>query len=492
MSKSICKTAALAALLLFVGTTTFAQQVYTLGEVIQQARQGSLRSLQAENRRENRYWQYNVFLSDYRPQLSLNGALPDFNRSISPITLDDGTDVFIARSLSNSNLELQLSQAVAATGGTIFMSSLVQRIDIFGDNSRTAYAADPLVVGFSQPVFNFNQLKWNKRIEPIRYEESIKQYNEDLEMVSLQASDLFFNLLLAQVTLEISKINQANNDTIYRIATGRYELGKIAENELLQLELNLVNSQQQVRQANLDLERATLELNTFIGNPENQELLLIEPDVIPEIAINPELAITQAKENRQDYLAFRRQRLEAERDVAEARGESGLNVNLFGTFGFTQQADNLPDLYQNMQDQQRVRVGFQIPIIDWGRQKASIRTAMANQELVSNTVAQEELNFEQEIYVLVKQFEILREQLKASIKADQVAKKRYDISQQRYLVAKISITDLNIALQEKDQAKRQYLQSLRDFWNAYYRIRMLTLYDFEKNERITYNQVPDR
>ena len=307
-----------------------------------------------------------------------------------------------------------------------------------------------------------------------------------MERVAYQACDLYFNLLLAQISKNIATINRVNNDTIYRIAQGRYQLGKIAENELLQLELNLVNSQQQVRQADLDLETAMLDLNTYIGNPENESLTILEPIEIPEFSIELATAIQEAKANRQQYLSFKRERIEAERDVAEAKGESGLNVNLYGTFGLTQQADNVPDLYQGMKDQQRVILGFEIPIVDWGRLKASRKTAQANQDLVNSTVAQEEINFEQEIYVLVKQFEILREQLKASIIADKVAQKRYDISQQRYLVAKISITDLNIALQDKDEAKRNYLESLRDFWNSYYQIRMLTLYDFERKEKIVY------
>lgn len=467
-------------------SSVVAQKVYDLQDIIELAKGKSLRSLQAENRKENRYWQYNVFLSNYRPQLSLNGALPDFNRSISPITLPDGTDAFVERSLSNSDLELQISQSIAATGGQVFLSSQVQRIDLFGDRSGISYAANPLVLGFVQPLFQFNALKWDKRIEPLRYEESVKQYNEDMELVAIRASDLFFRLLLAQISMEIASTNLANNDTIYRIAQGRYELGKIAENELLQLELNLVNSQQQVRQAALDLETAMLNLNTYIGNPENETISLIEPTDIPEFDIDPEKAIQEAKGNRQQYLAFKRQRLEAERDLDQAKGESGLNVNIFGNFGLTNQSDNLPDLYTGMQDQQRVRVGFQIPLVDWGRQKASINTALANQELVNNTVAQEEINFEQEIYTLVKQFSILRDQLKASIIADDLGQRRYNISQERYLVAKISITDLNIALQEKDQAKQRYLQSLSDFWNAYYQIRALTLFDFQQNKPIIY------
>jgi hypothetical protein len=39
---------------------------------------------------------------------------------------------------------------------------------------------------------------------------------------------------------------------------------------------------------------------------------------------------------------------------------------------------------------------------------------------------------------------------------------------------------LNIALAEKDQAKRAYILALRAGWIAYYRLRALTLYDFER------------
>jgi outer membrane protein len=68
------------------------------------------------------------------------------------------------------------------------------------------------------------------------------------------------------------------------------------------------------------------------------------------------------------------------------------------------------------------------------------------------------------------------------IKSDEIAQKRYDISQQRYLIGKISITDLVIALQEKDQAKQAYVDALGEFWRAYFEIRQLTLYDFERKE----------
>ena len=470
--------------LAFVSFRAEAQMQYHLKDVVRMAKEKSIMAKQADTRKLNSYWQYRLYQSNYKPQLSLSGTLPDFNRSFNPVIQPDGTTEFQSVAISNSTLTLSLSQTIAATGGQIFVNSQVQRFDDF-DRSVTRYNGMPFSIGFMQPLFGFNSLKWDKKTEPLRYEESIKRYAEELEWVSLQANEQFFKLLLAQVSLNLASLNQANNDTIYRIAEGRFSLGKIAENELLQLELNLIRSQQQVTQAQLDLETATLELNNFLGNRGRNEIKLIEPNQdIPEFLVDVETALAQAKVNRQQFIRFQRQRIEAERDVAQAKGESGLNMDLFGSFGLSQRADNFPGIYQDPQSQQRVSLGFRIPIVDWGRQQARIKTALANQDLVNATIEQEELNFEQEIFVKVKQFPILRSRLKAAIKADEVAQKRYEIAQKRYLVAKISITDLNIALQEKDQAKQQYLEAMRSFWNAYYELRMLTLYDFEKGESI--------
>lgn len=467
----------------------FAQKKYSLEEVITLAQQESALSLQAKNRRENRYWQYRTYLSNYNPQLSLSGNLPNYARAIIPVPQNDGSDAFRARSQFNMDAQLSLRQTIAATGGEVFISSELQRLNtLSGVNSGITYLAYPVQIGFRQPVFAFNNLRWDKKIEPLRYEESKKRFNEDLEEVALRACDLFFDLLVAQVSLEIAQVNLANNDTILKIGQGRFNLGKIAENDLLQLQLNAMNSSQQVSQARLDIETSQLNLKAFLGNSEDfSSLELLLPQEVPEFTVDPQIAIEQAKNNREAFVQFKRRQIEAERDVAQARGNTGLNMNVFGSFGLSQDAENLAGAYQNPQDQQNLRIGFEIPILDWGRQKSQVRTALSNEELVKSTVSQEQLTFEQEIYLKVRQFEILKQRLDIAKRSDEIAQRRYFIAQKRYLIAKISITDLNIALQEKDLAKRDYLQALRSFWRAYYEIRRLTLYDFEKNEAILHN-----
>jgi outer membrane protein TolC len=77
---------------------------------------------------------------------------------------------------------------------------------------------------------------------------------------------------------------------------------------------------------------------------------------------------------------------------------------------------------------------------------------------------------------------VLLSQIEITKKSDEVAQERYMVSQNRYLIGKIDITNLNIALTEKDAAKRSYLNALRAYWTAYYDLRRLTLYDFAENK----------
>ncbi|HET8860673.1 TolC family protein [Marivirga sp.] len=469
--------------LIFLNFNIVAQQNYTLKDVIEIAKTQSPAYKRAETILENRYWQYRVFKSNYVPQLALSGTIPSFDNSVKPVEQPDGSTEFRPVFISNSNVSLNLEQKIGLTGGTIFVSSSLNRFDDF-TRGFNQYGGDPLSIGFRQPLFSFNPLKWDKKIEPLRYEESKREYVEEFEQISKDVAARFFNLLTAQISLEIAKKNLGNNDTIYKIAQGRYRLGKIPENELLQLELSLMNSRQSVAQANLDLETTQLALKAYLGLKNNEELNLIIPDEIPVFPIDPDLALQEALNNRQEAIGFKRRLLEANKEVDRAQGETGLNMNLFGSFGLTNQAEQLPTIYQTPDDQQRVELGFTIPIVDWGRQKSRVKTAQANYQLVQYTIEQEKVNFEQEVYTQVRTLEMLRDQVAITQKADDISQRRYNIAKNRYLIGKISITDLSIALTEKDQAKRDYISSLGNFWQAYYNLRQLTLYDFENNTRL--------
>lgn len=454
-----------------------------LQDVIETAKTHSTAAVQAATIRENQYWQYKTFKSNYSPQLSLDGTLPRFSKTNIPVVQPDGTVEFKPVINDNSQVNLGLRQNIGLTGGQLFLGSNVLRFSDF-DRKQTRYNGSPLIVGLNQPLFAFNSLSWDKKIEPLRYEESLKKYKEDIEVVGRDASELFFNLLIAQINKDIATKNLSNNETIYKIGEAKAALGRLSKDELLRLKLGVLNARKAVAQANVDAEISDLQLKSFIGFSAANQILLILPENLLSFEVDKEVALQQAKNNRQKAIGFKRALLEADKDVAKAKGENGLKVNLFGTFGLTNVANQLPGIYRNAKDQQEISLGFQIPILDWGRSASKVKTAQSNRKLVAATVKQAQINFEQEIYTILRQLAMIKEQMQTNAEADITANERFEIAKKRYFLNDLSITDLNIALQEKDQARRDYILSLKSFWNAYFSLRVLTLYDFDKNKNI--------
>jgi len=452
------------------------QNVFTIEQIIERAKQQSPFSKQAETQKETSYWQYRSFRTNYNPQLRLNGNVPTYYNSIRPITQPDGTIEYLPLKQTNPFLNFGLQQPISFTGGTISANT---NFNYFSDLNAgiNQWNATVLNLQLTQPIFAYNQLKWDKRIKPIQFEESKRIFAERQESISSEVVGYFFDVLQQQVNEQIARFNLANNDTIYKIEQGRYNIGTTSQDKLLQVELQLLQSRQDVAQARLQLESARLQLRTYIGLKDGDSFDLVLPEEIPQFNISMDQALEEGRKNRADYIAFERRRIEAESEVAQAKGQR-YNTTLSASYGLNNLGPTVGDLYENPTKQQIASISFNVPLVDWGRRKALMQTAYATKKLKDYVIEQDRVNFEQEIKTQVRQFEVIRLQIEITRKADQVAQQRYMASQNSYLIGKIDITNLGIALREKDAAKRNYLQALKTFWTSYYNLRRLTLYDF--------------
>jgi outer membrane protein TolC len=229
-----------------------------------------------------------------------------------------------------------------------------------------------------------------------------------------------------------------------------------------------------------------LNLRAYTGLPTGANIALLLPPATIDMAVATDKVLSEAYANRSDAIAFVRRMAEAKRDIAKARGDNGLNANLTANLGYSKSAATIAQVYNDPQDQQVLQLNFVIPILDWGRSKARTRTAQANMQLVAYTVEQDKQVFAQQIVTQVTLFDMMRDQVGLTAEADSIASEKYQIAKDRYVLGNLSITDLSISFAEKDQAKRDYISALRDFWGAYYQLRYLSLYDFETNRKITY------
>jgi outer membrane protein len=457
----------------------------SLKQVVEMAKGNSIAAKQAITVRETKYWQWRTFKSNYQPQLSLSGILPGYSKTTQPVLQPDGTIVFQPVHNDNSSLQLDFSQSITATGGTVYGTTSLQRFYDF-DRHNQLYNAVPYALGYSQPLFQFNQLRWDKKIEPLKFNESKQAYIESQEQISTIVTGYFFDLLLAQVNLQIAETNFTNTEKILTIAKVKFDLGKISKNEILQLQLERLNARKAVGTAKRDMEIATLNLRTYTGAEGDEKIALELPGATIDMNVSADKVLAEAFANRSDAIAFIRRIAEAKRDVAKAKGQSGLTASLTANIGFSNTARNVPEVYRSPQNQQLLQLQFAIPILDWGRSISRVKTAQANQQFTEYSVEQDKQTFKQQIVTQVTLFNMMKEQLVFTAQADSIASEKYKIARDRYVLGDLSITDLSIAFQENDQAKRDYVAALRDFWGAYYQLRYLSLYDFEKQQKITY------
>lgn len=457
-----------------------------LKEVVNMAELGSPDAQIAKTRLDNDYWRFQSFLADFRPQINLNATLPNLNRSIDAITLPDGNDIFIQRSLMRNDIDLRLVQSIPLTGGTVFVRSGIGRIDIFGNGNNdgsSSFLSTPISIGLNQPIFRFNQLKWDKKIQPLVYEEAKRGYSEDQADIAYQAAVSFFDVLIAQLNVEAAVRDKAIADTLYQISKSRFDVGKIAETELLQIELNARNAETNLAQSQFNLQNNNERLRNFLGIRTPTSFDLIPPYDLPNYIVDQDLALEMANKYRSLTINFRRRLLEADASIARSKGETGFQADIFASFGLSQTGPTIGDAYQSPLNQEQVQIGLSMPIADWGKTQARLQIAASNAELTRMQVQQEEINFDQEIRIKVQQFQQVRQQAILAERSYEIGLKRLDITRKRYRIGKIDVTDLNLAINEEANARRSYIASLRNFWLAAYDLRRLTLYDFE-------NQVP--
>ena len=457
----------------------------SLPQVIELAKTNSIASKQAATIKETKFWEWRTYKSNYQPQLALSGILPGYTKTYVQVQQPNGSILFQPVHNDNSSLTLDFSQSIAATGGTIYGTTQLQRFDDF-DRNNVLYNGIPYGIGYTQPILQFNQLKWDKKIEPLKYNESKQAYIESQEKIAVNVTDYYFDLLLAQANVDMAGTNLTNTRRILAIAETKFDLGKITKNEILQLQLEVLNAQKALGSANRDVEIATLNLVSYAGLDASNKVLLEMPAANAAIDVSTDLVLKEALENRSDAIAFVRKLAEARRDVAKAKGENGLKATLRANLGFSNAGTRIFDVYRAPKSQQSVELQLSIPVLDWGRSKSRTKTAQANEQFITYSVQQDQEIFKQQIITEVTLYNMMKDQIKLTAEAERIAVEKYKIASERYVLGNLSITDLSIAFQENDRAKRDYVTSMRDFWTAFYQLRYLSLYDFDKNQKITY------
>jgi outer membrane protein TolC len=474
-----------ASLLLVLSATAGAQHTLTLQDAIAMAQRQGPAAQVARSARDAARSRNDAFNAGLLPQVMLVGDAADLNRGINPITLPDGSTQYVSQAQNQSSLGLMIAQKIPLTGGTLSVGSSMSRIDLFGDNNNRYYRTTPFLVTLQQDLFKPRTLVWEEKIQGLAAVVAERAYLEAREDVAGNIAGAFFDLYAAQMSLRNATANVAVNDTLYTLNKGRFEVGKIGENDLLKSELQLLRARAAVEDAKMQRDRAEAALRRQLVYPDSQPFAIVTPDSIPTVDADPELAVREALRNSSVTQQALFDETNARRGVTSARLNNRFNATLVASAGFNQTASAFGESYQSPLGKQSLSLGVNMPMIQWGAGKAQVEAAKADElRATANNKARREALME-EARFSVLQIKQAERNLVIAAKADTVSTKQFEVARNRYTIGKISNTDLYNAQNDKDQALLAYVQALRAYWTAYYHLRRVTLYDFEMKRELS-------
>lgn len=457
-----------------------------LQKTIQLANDSSLEAFRTQNMYLSGYWEYRTYKANRLPSLTLNMTPAEYNRDITK-RYDSEKDLDVYRSqqsfYASGNLAIQ--QNFDLTGGTFYLQSQLGYMRSFGGNKATQFTSVPIRLGYSQSLVGYNSFKWERKIEPLKYEKVKKEFVYNVEAVSVQATTYFFNLAMAQAEYNLAKENMVSSDTLYSIGVQRQKIAAISKADLLTLKLDVVNARNTLQNKASALKRAMFSLVSFLNLDKNTVIDIDLPVRPQELVIPVDKALQMAHENNPQLLGLKQNVLEAERNVDKTKKESRFNASVNASIGFNQVADNFGDVYHKPMQQDLVSVSVSIPLVDWGVRKGKYNMARNNLNVVKTSARQDEISLDEEVIMTVNDFNIQQNMITSAEEALDLSILAYNETRQRFIIGKADINSLTLSLNRQQEAQQNYISALQNYWLNYYKIRKLTLHDFATGISLT-------
>lgn len=469
-------------LLVLCGAGVQAQQVLRLDlkRTIALANDSSLSAFRYQNMYLSGYWEYRSYKAARLPSLSLNLTPAQYYRYITQrYDSQADIDVYREQQMFSAAAGLSLVQNFDLLGGTFYVDTQLDYLRNFGDVNSTQFSTVPFRIGYQQDLLGFNAFRWDRKIEPLKFEKVKKQFIYNSESVSEEAVNYFFSLAMAQADYRLAEDNLATADTLYAIGEQRQKIAAISQADLLTLKLDKVNARNTLKNAEITRKRAMSALATFLNLDKNTYIEIDLPSRPRYVDIPTDRALLLAKENNPTYLEQRQNVLEAEREVDRTKKESRFNASVNASVGFNQVADNLGAAYRNLLQQDLVSLTVSIPLVDWGVRKGKYNMARNNLNVVKIAARQEEISLEEDVMMTVSDFNVQQDLIASASEALDLAELAYDQTRRRFIIGKADISSLTLSLNRQQEAQKNYIQALQNYWLNYYKIRKLTLHDFE-------------
>ena len=434
--------------------------------------------------------------SSFKTHIDLDLVIPQYTETIKQWEDSSGISFYPVRQ-NQMNGYLTISQPLPTDGNLYIRSGAQNYVDYYG-NDRNAQITTSL--GLRQPIeafFGFNSIRLSYKQAKLAYDLSSKQLKrEELNLV-YEISQAFFNLLSYHERMNIAELTMNRQKEAHDIAKNKLTAGLIREVEALQMEVDLSDAVNNLDIARVDYSSQLYLYKEALGIELTDSVVIkSDMDYLP-VTVDAEKAVKLAMENRLELKENEIQIELAKMNVKRQKAEGTINGDILLNYNFI--GVNKSDLavpigtsfnntWQNLQARSGslgVGLTVNIPILDWGENKAKVRAAEATLSQNQLRLTAEKISIERDIRTTVSRLQSSLRRLQLLEKNVIVAEKSFEISRQRYSNGDI---DSQAMALERERLNNAYISRLESYINYKLLLSDLmrkTFYDFENNAPVS-------
>jgi outer membrane protein len=483
-------------IILFLGSQGFvsAQKIYNLDleSSIILAKEQSNRMLILRQRLEKASFDLKAATSSLRTHVNLGLTLPSYSETIRQFEDTLGVSFYpVRQNLLSSNL---IINQPLPTDGNLRIRSGVSNLADYYANSRNSQITSSIELLQPIDALWYNNIRSTFKQAQLAYDLSLKQLKrEELNLV-YDVSQNFYNLLSYHERLNIANLSLGRQQEAYDIAQSKYNAGLIREVEALQMEVDLSEAINNFDISQVNYSSQVSLFKESLGISLRDSIIINSDLGYTPVFVDVEKAVSLAMENRlelkENEIQIELQKMEIKRRKAAGMisGDILLNYNFIGAnkSNLSVPFENaLNNTWQNLQARPGsfgVGLTINIPIIDWGENRARVHSAEAVLSQNKYQLEGEKVSIERDIRSTVDLLQSSLKRLQLLEKNVVVAKKSFEISRQRYANGDIDSQSMALERERLNNAEISKLVSFIQYKLNLSDLMRKTFYDFEKNK----------
>ena len=427
-----------------------------------------------------------------------------FSLNLQPISFSQSrqfdsrfSDWYTNRSLSSSGT-FSISQPIIWTDATLSLNNNLSwqknESSINGGTSNQAFS-NSLYLSLNQPLFTYNRTKMNLRTIEMNYENARIRYALQLLNVERNITSQFYSLFMAQQNLEISESELENAEKNFNIIKDKVEADLVTKDEYYQAELNLAQSRSSLENQRVSLENSKDNFKQSLGIPLDEDIRVVCDVEAEPVYVDFDKALHSATTTRLELRQREISREQQEMSMIQVKDNDSFSGSLSLSLGVMGDDPEFPHIYDNPTNNPRVAISFSVPIFDWGARKARIKAQEIGRQMFELDAEEELKSIEMNVRSTCRSLDNLLGQISIAEQSQKNAQLTYELNEERYRNGELTGMQMNQFQTQLSNSKMSYTQAIINYKVQLLNLKILTLYDFEKDEPvvpITYEQSTDK